>query len=66
MKNEFLKYADLNVFVVDWGSGARPPYVQATANTRLVGAEIAYMLKFLKVSQRFLFLFKIKNPFKSH
>lgn len=48
MKDEFLKYGDLNVFVVDWGSGSRPPYVQATANTRLVGAEIAYMIKFLQ------------------
>lgn len=48
MKNEFLKYADLNVFAVDWGSGSRPPYAQATANTRLVGAEIAYMIKFLQ------------------
>ncbi|GAB1606434.1 pancreatic triacylglycerol lipase-like, partial [Argonauta hians] len=48
MKDELLKYDDFNVFIVDWGSGSKPPYTQATGNTRLVGAEIAYLIKYLE------------------
>lgn len=50
MKNEFLKAADYNVIIVGWGSGAGLPYTQATANTRVVGAEIARIIKLLQVS----------------
>ena len=31
----------MNVIVVDWQKGAAFPYTQATANTRVVGAQIA-------------------------
>ena len=46
MTNFVLKLAwklqeDLNVFVSDWGPGAKQSYVKATGNSRLVGAQIA-------------------------
>ena len=50
MKDELLKGEDLNVIVVDWAGGSLPLYTQATANTRLVGLEIAYFLNHLIVS----------------
>ncbi|XP_064624726.1 pancreatic triacylglycerol lipase-like isoform X2 [Lineus longissimus] len=45
IKDEYLKKDDYNVIVVDWGKGSMFPYTQATANTRLVGAEIAYLIQ---------------------
>ncbi|BFZ16541.1 hypothetical protein BsWGS_19580 [Bradybaena similaris] len=41
MKDELLTHGDYNVVLVDWFGGNRPPYTQATANTRVVGAQIA-------------------------
>lgn len=38
---ELLKREDCNVVVVNWIGGAGPPYTQAVANTRLVGAMTA-------------------------
>ena len=35
----------MNVIVVDWQKGAALPYGQATANTRLVGAQIAQLVQ---------------------
>lgn len=49
MRREFLKHADWNVIVVDWAGGSLPLYTQATANTRLVGLEVAYFVNYLKV-----------------
>ncbi|KAG1667488.1 Inactive pancreatic lipase-related protein 1 [Nymphon striatum] len=49
MTKELLVYADYNVIVVNWGKGARSPYSQATANTRVVGAWLAEFIKFLEV-----------------
>lgn len=40
-----LNKEDLNVIIVDWGHGAGIPYAQATANTRVVGALIAQLIK---------------------
>lgn len=41
MKNAYLKRRDANVFIVDWGKGAiKLSYLQATANTRIAGAEL--------------------------
>jgi len=40
----------LNVFLVDWSGGNHPPYTQASANARVVGAEIAFFIKELQVS----------------
>lgn len=37
------------VVLTDWTGGNGIPYLQATANTRLVGAQIAYFLQQLKV-----------------
>lgn len=41
MKDALLKVEDLNVIVVDWSRKNGFPYTQATANTQIVGAEIA-------------------------
>jgi len=40
---------DYNVFAVDWGGGSLPLYTQATANTRVVGLEVAHFIAFLLV-----------------
>ena len=50
MKDEFLKADDFNVILTDWGGGSSFPYTQATANTRVVGAEIARLIKILQVA----------------
>ncbi|XP_052776849.1 pancreatic triacylglycerol lipase-like [Mya arenaria] len=44
MTRELLKHDDYNVIVVDWQHGATIPYEQATANTRIVGAQIAQLV----------------------
>ncbi|PSN39632.1 hypothetical protein C0J52_13799 [Blattella germanica] len=48
MRKELLKHADWNVIVVDWAGGSLPLYTQATANTRLVGLELAYFVNSLQ------------------
>ncbi|XP_043465079.1 pancreatic triacylglycerol lipase-like isoform X1 [Leptopilina heterotoma] len=50
MRNELLKHGDYNVIIVDWAGGSLPLYTQATANTRLVGLEIANLVKHLQVN----------------
>lgn len=50
MRDELIKAEDMNVIVVDWAGGSLPLYTQATANTRLVGLELAYFINFLVVS----------------
>lgn len=52
MKDEFLMHGDYNIIVVDWSGGNKPPYYQATSNTRVVGAEIAVLIEALEVSKR--------------
>jgi pancreatic triacylglycerol lipase len=49
MRKELLKHADWNVVAVDWAGGSLPLYTQATANTRLVGLELAYLINYLQV-----------------
>lgn len=44
MVAELLRREDLNVVTVDWGGGSRPPYSQAVANIRIVGAVAAHVL----------------------
>jgi pancreatic triacylglycerol lipase len=39
---------NITVIVVDWGAGSLPLYTQAVANTRLVGLELAYLIKKLR------------------
>lgn len=38
------------VILIDWGGGSNPPYVQAAANIRLVGAITAHVIHMLYVS----------------
>eukprot|EP00795_Rhopilema_esculentum_P004608 gene4608-20881_t len=45
MKDELLKRDDFNVIGVYWGKGAREQYFQAAGNSRLVGAQIAYLIQ---------------------
>lgn len=45
MRDELIIRGGLNVIIVDWAGGSLPLYTQATANTRLVGLEIAHLLK---------------------
>lgn len=52
MRLELLKHSDYNVIVVDWAGGSLPLYTQATANTRLVGLEVANLINYLKVYMR--------------
>ena len=58
MRKELIKHADWNIVVVDWAGGSLPLYTQATANTRLVGLELAYLINYLKVMQ---LLFNVIN-----
>ncbi|XP_059138689.1 pancreatic triacylglycerol lipase-like [Physella acuta] len=53
MKDEFLQYADYNVIIVDWSNGNGFPYTQATANSRVVGAQIALLINWLIKTQSF-------------
>ncbi|KAH9519054.1 Inactive pancreatic lipase- protein 1 [Bulinus truncatus] len=45
LKNELLIYDDYNVIIVDWSAGLSSLYTQAAANTRVVGAQIAYLIQ---------------------
>lgn len=54
MRDELLKAEDGNVIVVDWAGGSLPLYTQATANTRLVGLELAYLINHLVVCRNIL------------
>lgn len=39
----------VNCICVDWRQGARTEYTQASYNTRVVGAEIAFLVQVLSV-----------------
>ena len=45
LKNELLRLGDFNVITVYWTKGAGRNYFQAAGNTRLVGAQIAYLIQ---------------------
>jgi pimeloyl-ACP methyl ester carboxylesterase len=45
LKNELLQHGDYNVVIVDWSNGNLPPYDQASANARVVGAQIAALVQ---------------------
>lgn len=47
LKDAMLEREDCNVILVDWSRGASFPYMQASGKTRLVGAQIAMLIKFL-------------------
>jgi len=44
MKDSILRYENVNVITVDWSKGNGLPYTQATANTQVVGREIAKLI----------------------
>lgn len=50
MKGALLQREDCNVVVVDWSIGAKKGYFQSAGNTRLVGAQIAELIRFLIIS----------------
>lgn len=52
LTDELLKKADCNVVNVDWGGifASKTLYTQATANTRVVAAELIHMLNTMRVS----------------
>ncbi|XP_058961750.2 pancreatic triacylglycerol lipase-like [Pocillopora verrucosa] len=47
MKDALLQREDCNVVVVDWFKGAKKGYFQSAGNTRLVGAMVGELIKFL-------------------
>ena len=47
VKDALLKQKDVNIIIIDWSTGAKSPYEQAAGNTRVVGAQIAELIKFL-------------------
>ncbi|CAL4151314.1 unnamed protein product, partial [Meganyctiphanes norvegica] len=47
MAQELLDYGDFNVFRVNWKGGAYFFYKLATANTRVVGLEIGYLVNWM-------------------
>jgi pimeloyl-ACP methyl ester carboxylesterase len=47
IKDAILRVENANVIIVDWSKGNGFPYTQATANTQIVGAEIARLIKTL-------------------
>ena len=48
MKKELIIHGVVNIIVMDWLTGSGPPYTQATANIRLIGAMTAHFLLFLR------------------
>lgn len=54
MRYELLLHGDYNIIVVDWAGGSLPLYTQATANTRLVGLELAHLIKHLQVREKYI------------
>lgn len=48
LSTELLTKDNYNVIVVDWGQGAMPPYTQAVANARMVGALVADMIAYIQ------------------
>lgn len=47
MRLELLKHEPCTVIIVDWGGGSSPPYSQAVANVRLVGAMMAHLMEMI-------------------
>ena len=47
MRAALLKKEDMNVITVDWSQGSQTIYTQSAGTTRLVGVQVAEMIKFL-------------------
>lgn len=56
MKNAILQKGFANVILVDWSDSNQPPYFQAIANGRVVGAQIARLINALQVRRRSSYL----------
>lgn len=53
MRSALMAVEDVNIICVDWQNGATSPnYVKATANTRLVGKQLAILLRGLVERKR--------------
>lgn len=63
MSLALLNRDDVNVICVDWMLGASPPYSQAVANTRLVGAMIAHLIKLIQVQHSKMELIQVPKFF---
>ncbi|XP_055976711.1 pancreatic triacylglycerol lipase [Sorex fumeus] len=50
MCRNMFKVENVNCICVDWKSGSRTGYTQASQNIRVVGAEVAYLIDFLQSS----------------
>lgn len=48
MKDALLNFDTFNVIMVDWTDSNGPPYPQAVANARVVGAQLAKLIQFLE------------------
>ncbi|KAK2503252.1 hypothetical protein MC885_010235, partial [Smutsia gigantea] len=48
MCKNFFQVESVNCFCVDWKSGSRTEYTQASQNIRIVGAEVAYFVEVLQ------------------
>ncbi|XP_013794398.2 pancreatic triacylglycerol lipase-like [Limulus polyphemus] len=52
MVRELLTHDDYNVISVDWAKGGVPPYTQAVANARMVGAIVGKFLQYMEDNLR--------------
>ena len=50
LSKEVLKQGEHEVMTLDWGAVGHPPYSQAVANIRVVGALIGHFILQLQVS----------------
>nr|XP_027197650.1 pancreatic triacylglycerol lipase-like [Dermatophagoides pteronyssinus] len=48
IKNNYLQLEDLNIILVEWPNGDDPPYVQAVANSQIVGIMVGKFIEFFK------------------
>ncbi|XP_016284171.1 pancreatic triacylglycerol lipase [Monodelphis domestica] len=53
MCKNFFQVEEVNCICVDWKSGSRTEYTQASQNIRVVGAEIAYLVDLLKSQYKY-------------
>lgn len=66
MKDALLNITNCNVIILDWSENNGPPYAQAFANARAVGAQLALLLNKIIVSgTKFQILSIIRKKEKS-
>ena len=52
MRTALLERENINLITTDWKAGALHLYEQATANTKVVGAQVAELMKFIIKNSR--------------